>query len=88
MDTQVTENFGNEQVPLRQLGPNEPHKILGVLTEPADLNAAQIKELKTKCSSWHKKIIASSLTNHQKWMYYSLTLRPSIEYCLPVLMLD
>lgn len=40
MTIQVTENFGNEQVPLRQLGPDKPHRILGVLTEPADLNAA------------------------------------------------
>ena len=88
MDMKVTKNFGSELVPLRQLDADVPHKMLGVLTEPADLNISQIGELKRKCACWNKKMIASSLTNRQKWMSYSFALRPSLEYCLPVLMLD
>ena len=65
MTIQVNKNFSDVQVPLRQLNPDTPHKILGVLTEPADTNIAQVRELKEKCSTWNKKMIASALTNRQ-----------------------
>ena len=81
----LAENFSDKQVDLRQLKPDQPYKMLGIRTEPADTNVAQINQMKKKCREWNARMLGSSLTNRQKWLSYSTQLRPALCYPLPAI---
>ena len=60
---EVMENFSNIWTPLKQLDPTEPYKMLGILTEPADLNRDQVTQMSQIAKNWNSRMLGSALTN-------------------------
>ena len=60
----LSENFSQTKRPLNMYKPDEAHKLLGVLTDPASTMKEQIAYMKGESEAWNSKIENATIPHH------------------------
>ena len=58
----LTENFGARAEQLKMYQPDEAHKLLGILTDPAGTLTEQIKYMTEQSREWNSRMEGSLLS--------------------------
>ena len=91
IDTRVqivlTENFNTRTKPLNMYEPDEAHKLLGVLTDPASTMKEQITYMRGHSKEWNTKILNAPIPSTLKRLSFQTELAPKLRYPLPAITL-
>ena len=84
---ELSENFSEAKQPLRMYKPDEAHKLLGVLTDPASTMKEQIAYMKGQSEVWNSKIQNAPIPPSLKRLSFQTELTPKLKYPLPTVTL-
>ena len=84
---ELTENFRRMSKPLSMYEPDEAHKLLGVLTDPASTMKEQIEYMKGHSKEWNAKLLNAPIPSSLKRLSFQTELAPKLKYPLPAVTL-
>ena len=84
---ELGENFKDQKSKLNMYKPEEAHKMLGILTDPAGTLKEQIIYMTQQTKEWNERMIGSNLKPGAKWLSYKTELCPKLLYPLPAVSL-
>ena len=83
----LNENFGTVTEELKMYKPEEAHKLLGVLTDPASTTKEQIDYMVSQAKEWNSRLRNAPIPSSLKRLSYTSELIPRLTYPLPAISL-
>ena len=83
----LNKNFGPESSNLQMYMPEEAHKLLGVLTDPAGTGREQVEYMASQAREWNNRMLNAPIPSSLKRILYSTELLPRLTYPLPAVSL-
>ena len=84
-EIKLTKNLQSREEALKKYQPDEAHKLLGILTDPASTLDAQIDYMIKQSRAWNKRMKSSLLNSKLKLISFQSELAPKLRYPLPAI---